>query len=306
MKTICLIACLLETLRRGMRRHSPVWSNDDPLCTLFTVFAYLHVISEQGRDSDASQHTHDRCKYQHETNHDTSKVDARHAVQNNEDVLVCQLVEAKVETNWKQREQRLESHTVMLDITCSHLNPVYPSSLQSVLFIHPFICPSIHLSTTHTYRGDKGENLILPRQLYVLATNGGHIIQVSTSELLWRLVLWDVSLTLLPYVRKKNTIKVQMNWSLVVWNVWSDYTSWLAHYTPSQNSCKNISNTNPEYRKRRISAQFKTTQFQEFGPFVCNNLCDFITRNHWLWREDKRCVGFIRVTGRDRKILSLQ
>jgi hypothetical protein len=57
---------------------------------LTASFQVLHVGGERGRDGDASEDAHDRSEDEHQTDHDAGKVDGRHAVQDDEDVVVRQ------------------------------------------------------------------------------------------------------------------------------------------------------------------------------------------------------------------------
>jgi len=57
---------------------------------LTASFQVLHVGGERGRDGDASEDAHDRSEDEHQTDHDAGEVDGRHAVQDDEDVVVRQ------------------------------------------------------------------------------------------------------------------------------------------------------------------------------------------------------------------------
>jgi len=61
----------------------------------------LHVGDEDGADSDAGQDAHDRRQDKHQTNHHASEVNARHAVEDNENIGVGQVLEAVVDADWE-------------------------------------------------------------------------------------------------------------------------------------------------------------------------------------------------------------
>lgn len=68
----------------------------------------LAVGGKNGRDANTRQYAHDRSKDQHQTNHDTSKVDAGHSIQDDEDIGIGQFGEAVIEPDGKHEDEELE------------------------------------------------------------------------------------------------------------------------------------------------------------------------------------------------------
>lgn len=58
-------------------------------------------------NGDARNYAHYRRQYQHQTNHYTGEIDARHTVQNDENICIGQLGKTQIQTGWEQKYQNL-------------------------------------------------------------------------------------------------------------------------------------------------------------------------------------------------------
>ncbi len=68
----------------------------------------LHVRDKNWADSDAGEDAHYRRQNEHQTDHDTSEVDAGHAVHDDEDVLLGQVLEAVVNADGEHCHEELQ------------------------------------------------------------------------------------------------------------------------------------------------------------------------------------------------------